>query len=64
MSTVIGENANRKMIGVPVGQKTRDEILEADRRHLEDEGIKGDFFRFMSRLTGKKALTLRENKKK
>ena len=64
MSTVIGENANRKMIGVPVGQKTRDEILDADRRHLEDKGIKGDFFRFMSRLTGKKALTLRENNKK
>lgn len=64
MSTVIGENVNRTMIGVPVGQKTRDQILEADKRHLEDKGIKGEFFRFMSRLTGKKALTLRENNKK
>jgi len=64
MSTVVGENINRKAIGVPVGEKTRDEILEADKRHLEDEGIKGDFFRFMSRLTGKKALTQRNTNKK
>lgn len=64
MSTVVGENINRKAIGVPVGTKTRDEILEADRKHLEDKGIKGDFFRFMSRLTGKKALTQREANKK
>ena len=64
MSTLVGENINRKAIGVPVGTKTRDEILEADKRHLEDNGIKGDFFRFMSRLTGKKALTQRETSKK
>ena len=63
-STLIGEYVNRVAIGVPVGEHSRDEIISKDNEHLNDKTIKGDFFRFMSRLTGKKALTQREQPKK
>ena len=63
-STLIGEYVNRVAIGVPVGEHSRDEIINKDNEHLNDKTIKGDFFRFMSRLTGKKTLTQREQSKK
>lgn len=63
-STLIGEYVNRKAIGVPVGEHTREDIVNKDYEHMTDKGIKGSFFRFMSRLTGKKALTQREQTKK
>lgn len=63
-STLIGEYVNRKAIGVPVGEHTREEIVNKDYEHMTDKGVKGSFFRFMSRLTGKKALTQREQSKK
>ena len=40
------------------------DIVNKDYEHMTDKGIKGSFFRFMSRLTGKKALTQREQTKK
>ena len=64
MSTLIGEYVNRKAIGVPVGEHSRSEIINKDYENLNSKGIKGSFFRFMSRLTGKKALSQREQTKK
>lgn len=60
--TVAGEYTARAAIGMPVAEQTQAEILEKERAHYEDTGIKGKFFRFMSRLTGKKVLTQRDNK--
>lgn len=62
-STLVGEYINRKAIGMPVKPQTRDEILEKEYKNVTQKGIKGDFFRFMSRLTGKKVLSQREPQK-
>lgn len=64
MSTLLGEYSNRKAIGVPVKECSREEILQADYENINSAGLKGKFFRFMSRLTGKRALTQRDNKPK
>ncbi len=58
-STLVGEYVNRTMIGMPVARQSRDEILDKEYKHISDPGIKGKFFRFMSRLTGKKVLSQR-----
>lgn len=63
-STLIGEYTNRKAIGMPVKQSSRDEILNKEYENITSKGAKGEFFRFMSRLTGKKVLSQRENNKK
>ena len=60
--TVAGEYTARAAIGMPVTEQTQAQILEKELAHYEDTGIKGKFFRFMSRLTGKKVLTQRDNK--
>ncbi len=60
-STLVGEYTNRKAIGMPVVESTRDEILDNEYKNITSTGLKGKFFRFMSRLTGKKVLSQREN---
>ncbi len=60
--TVAGEYTARAAIGMPVTEHSQAEILEKEHAHYADKGIKGKFFRFMSRLTGKKVLTQRDNK--
>ena len=62
-STLVGEYVNRKAIGMPVTPQTRDEILEHEYKNVTQKGLKGDFFRFMSRLTGKKVLSQRTPQK-
>ena len=62
-STTVGEYVNRKAIGMPVAAQSRDEILQNEHKNLSDPGMKGKFFRFMTRLTGKKAITQRVNDK-
>ena len=62
-STLVGEYLNRTLIGMPVKKQTRDEIIDKEYKHITDPGIKGDFFRFMSRLTGKQVLSQREQNK-
>lgn len=63
-STLIGEYVNRKAIGMPVKQSSRNDILNKEYENLTSKGAKGKFFRFMSRLTGKKALSQRESTQK
>ena len=58
-STLVGEYVNRKAIGMSVTPQTRDEILENEYKNVTRKGPLGDFFRFMSRLTGKKVLSQR-----
>ncbi len=60
-STLVGEYTNRKAIGMPVVESSRDEILDNEYKNMTSTGIKGKFFRFMSRLTGKKLLSQRDN---
>ena len=62
-STLVGEYVNRKAIGMSVTPQTRDEILEHEYKNVTRKGLLGDFFRFMSRLTGKKVLSQRTPQK-
>ncbi len=64
VSTLLGEYVNRKAIGMPVKEHSKAEIEEMDNKNLNRQDLLGKFFRFMSRLTGKKALTQREQAKK
>lgn len=63
-STLIGEYVNRKAIGMPVTPQSREDILNKEYENITSQGPKGKFFRFMSRLTGKKVLSQRDNMQK
>lgn len=51
------ENLIRKSIGVPTKKMSREEIIEHDRQNLERDDFWGKYFRFMSKLTGKKTIS-------
>lgn len=51
------ENLIRKSIGVPTKKMSREEIQEHDRQNLERNDFWGKYFRFMSKLTGKKTIS-------
>lgn len=59
-NTLITETLERKSVGLPLHESTREEIIEKDNETLNSSGLKGLYFRFMSKLTGKKPLS--ENK--
>lgn len=63
-STLIGEYVNRKAIGMPVSPQSREEILNKEYENITDPGLMGKLYRFMSRLTGKKVLSQRDNVQK
>lgn len=60
------ENLIRKSIGVPTKKMTREEIIEHDRQNLERDDFWGKYFRFMSKITGKKTISqkVQEQEKK
>ncbi len=62
--TAVCEVFTRKSIGKPVGRMSRDEINELEYRNIHAPGLKGKYFRFMTDLTGKKAVSEDANKKK
>lgn len=57
---LITETLERTSVGMPLHEATREEIIEKDNEALNATGLKGAYFRFMSKLTGKKPLS--ENK--
>lgn len=56
-NTAIVESLERKSVGLPIGESTRDEIIKEERENLNATGIKGGYFRLMAKLTGKKTLS-------
>lgn len=59
------ESSVRASIGVPLDRKhSREEIDEFEKKHIEQTGIKGAYYRFMARLTGKKMLSEKAADKK
>lgn len=56
-STLITETLERTSVGMPLHEATREEIIEKDNEALNATGLKGVYFRFMSKLTGKKPLS-------
>lgn len=64
MYAVSTETLERTSVGLPLHEATREEIIEKDRKNLTATGIKGNYFKFMAKLTGKKPLpNTNENKK-
>ncbi len=51
------ENLIRKSIGVPTRKMTRAQIEEHDRQNLQRDDFWGKYFRFMSKITGKKTIS-------
>ena len=62
--TAVCEVFTRKSIGKPVGRMSREEINDLEYRNTHAPGLKGKYFRFMTDLTGKKAVSADANKKK
>lgn len=57
---VVGYEAlTRKAVGIPVTRKSKEEILKSDSDNLAKTGFWGDYYKFMSYVTGKKALSSR-----
>lgn len=56
-NTILTESLERKSVGLPLHEATREEIIETDNKNLSATGIKGLYFRFMSKLTGKKPIS-------
>lgn len=65
VTTLIVESLERKSVGLPLNEATRDEIIENDNQTLKATGAKGAYFRFMAKLTGKKPIsTMKQNNTK
>jgi len=61
---VTNESSVRASIGVPLHRmESREAIDEYEKKHLEQKGFKGVYYRFMARLTGKKMLSEKAEKK-
>ncbi len=58
------ERAIRASIGVPTKKMSKQEIQEHDKKNLERDDFLGDYYRFMSRLTGKKSLSQKAESQK
>ena len=59
-NSLLTETMERKSVGLPVGESTREEIVKMDNQNLQATGIKGAYFRLMGQLTGKKPLSQRK----
>ncbi len=58
------ESTVRLSIGVPLDKKSsRDEIDVFEKKHIEKKGIVGAYYRLMARITGKKMLSEKAEKK-
>lgn len=61
---VITEMVERKAVGLPLGESTKEEIKENERIHMSATGIKGSYFRAMAKLSGKKSFVQNERNDK
>lgn len=55
------EVLERTSVGLPLHSATREEIIEKDNNNLNATGLKGHYYRFMSKLTGKKSISQKSN---
>jgi len=56
-NTVLTEVLERKSVGLPIGESTKEEIIKTENENLHAEGVKGSYYRTMAKLTGKKSLS-------
>ena len=63
-NVLLTETLERKSVGMPLHEATREEIIAKDNEALNATGLKGLYFRFMAKLTGKKPLSEKKVDKK
>lgn len=63
-NTLATEIITRKSIGMPVGRKTYEQLVENEEKNENRKGFLGKYFKFMRLLTGKKPLKDRMPKNK
>lgn len=57
MNTFTIETLERTSVGLPLHEATREEIIEKDNENLDAKGVKGFYYKLMSKLTGKKSIS-------
>lgn len=55
--TVTTETMERTSVGLPLTESTPEKIKKKEQEHLNAEGFIGNYYRFMAKLTGKKAIS-------
>lgn len=55
------ETLERKSVGLPLNESTPEKIKQKEQNHLETKGFIGSYYRFMAKLTGKKAISERQS---
>lgn len=58
------ESAVRASICTPRRKMNKEQLIEYEDKRLNDKGIRGKYYRFFMKLTGKKPLSQKANKKK
>lgn len=58
------ETLERKSVGLPLKESTKEEIQEKEKENLNTSGLIGAYYRLMARLTGKKTLAQMQMKMK
>lgn len=61
---IVNETLTRISIGLPIREKSKDEILTVEKKNVESDGLKGKYFRLMKTITGKKQLSQKKEAKK
>lgn len=56
LSTGVVETLERKSVGLPLTESTKEDIIKNDEKNMNAKGFKGAYHRFMSKLTGKKSI--------
>lgn len=54
------ETLERTSVGLPTTKSTREEVIAKEKKNLEAKGLRGGYYKFMAKLTGKKALSAKQ----
>lgn len=60
-NALLTETLERKSVGLPLHEATREEIKENEKVHISATGIKGSYFRAMAKISGKNSFANDKN---
>lgn len=53
------ETLERTSVGLPLTESTKEEVIAKEKKNLEAKGFRGGYYKFMAKITGKKALSVK-----